>query len=296
MFGSIDRIPKSDYGGQQYSTYLEGGYTFNKRGFAFTPLTSLRYMHLHTNGYTEEDAGDVNLRVDVQNYDALQSGLGAQVAYSLSKKGYTFIPEFHVKWLYEFLGENQQSASTFTGGGASYATSGFSPVQSSWNIGMKFNLLAKNNITLSFGYDFETKTDFYSHSGRSLNQRREALQSFKSGKYKVLVATDIAARGIDVVGIELVINYDLLDDAQNYVHRIGRTGRAGHKGHAISFATPDQARDVRDIEKLIRTTLPIAKHPGLAMEQFIQSSHQSSGSRSKYNHFQKQRPNKFRRF
>lgn len=110
------------------------------------------------------------------------------------------------------------------------------------------------------------------HSNRSLGQRREALGGFKSGKYKVLVATDIASRGIDVTGIELVINYDLPDDTQNYVHRIGRTGRAGHKGHAISFAMPDQSRDVRNIEKLIRTSLPIAKHPEIPHEQFDQSS------------------------
>ncbi|MDD4183560.1 MAG: C-terminal helicase domain-containing protein, partial [Candidatus Omnitrophica bacterium] len=110
------------------------------------------------------------------------------------------------------------------------------------------------------------------HSDRSLNQRREALEGFKYGKYKVLVATDIAARGIDVTGIELVINFDLPDDAQNYVHRIGRTGRAGHPGHAISFATPDQGQDVRAIEKLIRATLPISKHPQIPSEQFVQSS------------------------
>ncbi len=110
------------------------------------------------------------------------------------------------------------------------------------------------------------------HSNRSLVQRREALEGFKSGKYKVLVATDIASRGIDVTGIELVVNYDLPEDAQNYVHRIGRTGRAGHKGHAISFAMPEQSRDVRNIEKLIRISLPISKHPGISQEQFIQSS------------------------
>jgi len=109
------------------------------------------------------------------------------------------------------------------------------------------------------------------HSNRTLSQRREALEGFKSGRYKVLVATDIAARGIDVIGIELVINYDLPDDAQNYVHRIGRTARSGHKGHAVSFATPDQSRDVRDIEKIIRTTLPIAKHPEVSPEQFTAS-------------------------
>jgi len=109
------------------------------------------------------------------------------------------------------------------------------------------------------------------HSNRSLGQRREALDGFKSGRYKVLVATDIASRGIDVTGIELVINYDLPEDAENYVHRIGRTARAGHRGHAISFATPDQSRDVRDIEKLIRSTLPLAKHPEFPPEKFVDS-------------------------
>jgi ATP-dependent RNA helicase RhlE len=106
------------------------------------------------------------------------------------------------------------------------------------------------------------------HSNRTLSQRREALEGFKSGRYKVLVATDIAARGIDVIGIELVINYDLPDEAGNYVHRIGRTARAGHKGHAISFATPDQSRDVRDIEKIIRISLPIVRHPEISSERF----------------------------
>ncbi len=102
------------------------------------------------------------------------------------------------------------------------------------------------------------------HSNRSLNQRIEALNGFKIGRYRILVATDIAARGIDVTGIQLVINYDLPENAEDYVHRIGRTGRAGMAGKAISFATPDQRRDVRDIERLIRTQLPVAATPTLA--------------------------------
>lgn len=106
------------------------------------------------------------------------------------------------------------------------------------------------------------------HSDRSLAQRREALEGFKSGRYRILVATDIAARGIDVTRIELVINYDLPDDVENYVHRIGRTGRAGCKGHAISFATPDQGSDVKNIERLIRTQLPIVRHPEIQTEHF----------------------------
>jgi len=99
------------------------------------------------------------------------------------------------------------------------------------------------------------------HSDRSLSQRREALEGFKTGRYRILVATDIAARGIDVKGIEVVINYDLPDDAENYVHRIGRTGRAGQEGRAISFATPEQRTEVRSIEKLMRKTLTLGKHP-----------------------------------
>jgi len=112
------------------------------------------------------------------------------------------------------------------------------------------------------------------HSNRSLAQRRDALEGFKSGKYRVLVATDIASRGIDVTGIELVLNYDLPEDAENYVHRIGRTARAGHKGHAISFATPDQGHDVRDIEKLIKASLPVSKHAELTLDKFGETSHQ----------------------
>lgn len=101
------------------------------------------------------------------------------------------------------------------------------------------------------------------HSNRSLAQRREALSGFKTGKYRVLVATDIAARGIDVTGIELVVNYDLPDNSEDYVHRIGRTGRAGYAGRAISFATPDQRGDIKSIERLIRKTLPVTALPVL---------------------------------
>ncbi|HEX8465245.1 MAG TPA: DEAD/DEAH box helicase [Abditibacterium sp.] len=97
------------------------------------------------------------------------------------------------------------------------------------------------------------------HADRTLVQRRAALDGFKDGRYRVLVATDIAARGIDVDGIEVVVNYDLPDSADDYVHRIGRTGRAGRTGHAISFAAPDQARDVRDIERT--TGLPLNLSP-----------------------------------
>ncbi|MBT4722823.1 DEAD/DEAH box helicase [Candidatus Falkowbacteria bacterium] len=101
------------------------------------------------------------------------------------------------------------------------------------------------------------------HSNRSQNQREIALNGFSTGKFKVMVATDIAARGIDVKDISLVINFDLPDCLEDYVHRIGRTGRAGKYGKAVSFVTQGEKYNVRRIEKLIHKTLPILDLPTL---------------------------------
>jgi ATP-dependent RNA helicase RhlE len=99
------------------------------------------------------------------------------------------------------------------------------------------------------------------HSNKSLAQRTKAMANFKSGAIRILVATDIASRGIDVDNIEVVINYDLPDNPEDYVHRIGRTGRAGKSGKAISFAAPEQKRDIFTIERLVRKQLPISPTP-----------------------------------
>jgi len=103
------------------------------------------------------------------------------------------------------------------------------------------------------------------HSNRTLAQRREALDGFKKHKYQVLAATDIAARGIDVKDIGLVVNYDLPEQSEDYVHRIGRTGRAGKTGKAVSFATPDQKYDITTIERLIKKPIPTKSHEGAVM-------------------------------
>ncbi|PIR93380.1 hypothetical protein COT99_00945 [Candidatus Falkowbacteria bacterium CG10_big_fil_rev_8_21_14_0_10_43_10] len=114
------------------------------------------------------------------------------------------------------------------------------------------------------------------HSNCNLNQRLRALADFKSGRTRIMVATDVASRGIDVKNIETVINYDLPEKANDYVHRVGRTGRAGHVGHAISFAIPAQKRDILDIERLIKKTLPISKRSGITTE--------AGGSQNDYRH------------
>jgi ATP-dependent RNA helicase RhlE len=97
------------------------------------------------------------------------------------------------------------------------------------------------------------------HANRSQSQRREALEGFRGGRYRVLVATDVASRGIDVAGIGRVINYDLPTTVEDYVHRIGRTARAGAGGHATSFAAPDEHSQLRAIERHIGHALPRQK-------------------------------------
>jgi ATP-dependent RNA helicase RhlE len=101
------------------------------------------------------------------------------------------------------------------------------------------------------------------HANRTLAQRKQALEGFKTGKYRVLVATDIAARGIDVKNIALVINYDMPSKTEDYVHRIGRTARAGAEGRAISFVMPEEKRELYHIERLIRREVRVTPTPKL---------------------------------
>jgi ATP-dependent RNA helicase RhlE len=100
------------------------------------------------------------------------------------------------------------------------------------------------------------------HGNKSQNARQKALEDFRNGKVRVLVATDIAARGIDVDGITHVINFDLPNEPESYVHRIGRTARAGNDGIAISFCDAEERAFLRDIEKTIRQQVAVdADHP-----------------------------------
>ena len=102
------------------------------------------------------------------------------------------------------------------------------------------------------------------HGNKSQGQRERALAAFKSGHVRVLVATDIAARGIDVDGVTHVVNFDLPNVPESYVHRIGRTARAGRAGVAISLCDPSERQHLRGIEKLIRTRLPVEQPSRLA--------------------------------
>ena len=98
------------------------------------------------------------------------------------------------------------------------------------------------------------------HGNKSQNQRTKAMHNFKSGRLQVLVATDIAARGIDIDDISHVINFDLPNEPESYVHRIGRTGRIGANGNAYSFCAADERNFLRSIERLTRTKIEVAEH------------------------------------
>lgn len=122
------------------------------------------------------------------------------------------------------------------------------------------------------------------HGNKSQNARQDALQNFKNRKTRILVATDIAARGIDIDDLTHVINYDLPNIPETYVHRIGRTGRAGASGIAISFCDYEEKMYLKDIQKLISKTIPVEKgHPfdvplmhGMPQQQTQNTSSSSS--------------------
>jgi ATP-dependent RNA helicase RhlE len=108
------------------------------------------------------------------------------------------------------------------------------------------------------------------HGDKSQNARQHALTNFKNGKIRILVATDIAARGIDVDNLTHVINYELPNVPETYVHRIGRTGRAGASGIAISFCDAEERAYLKDIQKLIKQSIPVVEeHPFQAAKTFI---------------------------
>ena len=106
------------------------------------------------------------------------------------------------------------------------------------------------------------------HGNKSQGQRERAIAQFKSGEVKVLIATDIAARGIDIPGVSHVINYDLPEVPEQYVHRIGRTARAGAEGKAIAYCSPDERGLLRDIERLTRLKIDLAPLP----DNFVQAA------------------------
>ena len=163
--GIISRTANADYNGQQYSGYVEGGYSFFYKKISLTPLVSFQYMHLHTGSYSETNAGALSLSVASQDYDTAQTGLGAKIARPFEQGWGTFTPDFHFRWLYDWIGDNQATTAGFAGGGTSFGTNGFSPAQSAYDFGAKLDFKTKYNVTIGLDYDFLFKADYYEHYG-----------------------------------------------------------------------------------------------------------------------------------
>lgn len=127
------------------------------------------------------------------------------------------------------------------------------------------------------------------HGNKSQGQRDRAIKGFKDGSVTILVATDVAARGIDIPDVGYVINYELPEVPDNYVHRIGRTARAGREGEAIAFCAPEEVEQLRQIEKLMKIDIPIThgEHPGMGRAESPQRKRGGGGGG---NHGGRRRP------
>ena len=160
--GAINRRADSEYQGQQSGIYLDGGYKFDVgHNIVVTPLTSLQWTHLSLGSYTETDAGALDLMVNRQSYNILESGLGASIS---SKETYSWgnlTPEFHAKWLYDFINDDMSVTSAFTGGGASFVSTGANPARNAANIGGSLSFDFKHDISLIAGVDTEIKDNFF---------------------------------------------------------------------------------------------------------------------------------------
>lgn len=167
VFSTIDRTANSSYSGQQYSAKATFGYKLPQEQFVVVPLASLLYSHMHIGGYTETGADSIDLVVNPQGYDFLQSGLGAKIEIPVknSANNLDWVPEFHALWMYEFIGDEASSTSRFTSGTTTFKTTGFSPEQSSFNLGTGVTYNINDSVSLNLKYDFEYRTDYTGHSG-----------------------------------------------------------------------------------------------------------------------------------
>ena len=171
IVGSLNRTADAQYDGQQYSTYIESGYKFRASGDSnidsilgdnvdVTPLVSLQWTHLSLGSYTESNADSLDLNVDKQNYDILESGLGASFSLEENYDWGLFVPELHAKWLYDIVNDPMSITSSFVGGGTSFTANGVTPQKNGINFGSKLSFDFKNDLSLIAEWDINMKEGF----------------------------------------------------------------------------------------------------------------------------------------
>jgi uncharacterized protein with beta-barrel porin domain len=166
-FSGFNQTANSGFNGQNYTAFMTTGYHFLAREFTITPLASLQYTHINIDGYSETGAGDVNLKVNSQSYDFVESGLGAKVARPFLYRDGTYVPEVHFKWLHELYNPTLKNTAAFAAApSATFTTSGFSTADDTFDIGTGITLLScscsERTWSLEAVYDHYWRSDSYS--------------------------------------------------------------------------------------------------------------------------------------
>jgi outer membrane autotransporter protein len=166
VFPGFDRTAKADYSGQSYTLFANTGYHFPVVGFTFTPLASLQYSRLHIDNYRETGAGDINLKVNSQSYDFLESGLGMKIARAFITRKGSYVPEVHAKWLHKLSNPDlTQTASYSAAGSASFTTAGLRTADDTFNAGAGLTFLSckcgSKTWSIEGVYDYDWTNEGY---------------------------------------------------------------------------------------------------------------------------------------
>lgn len=164
-FPGVDRTANANYSGQDYTAFARTGYHFPVQKFTITPLASLQYSRVNIDGYTEKDAGDVNLKVKSQHYDFLESGLGAKVERDFSYRDWAFVPEIHFEWLHKLSNPKLAQSAEYAVGSSEFTTYGLKTVADTYHVGTGLTLLScacsATRWSLEAGYDYYWRVDGY---------------------------------------------------------------------------------------------------------------------------------------
>jgi outer membrane autotransporter protein len=165
----VDRTARADYVGRQYTALLAGGYRYYRWCAIFTPLASLQYSYLSVNKYHEHGAQDLNLHVEGQHYDFLESGLGLKIARPIQTTCGAFIPEVHALWLYNFHRNAMHLKTTLSGVAAqsgTFETDGPDLDVSSGDVGAGITFISCTNLTIAAFYNYEFSKSWDAHKAR----------------------------------------------------------------------------------------------------------------------------------
>jgi outer membrane autotransporter protein len=166
VVGTISDKAKGDFDGQQYTLKVGGGYKLDvEGGLNVTPVASLKYSYLALDKYTETGSS-ADLTIDNEDIHSLKSDIGVKLNYPIVDGSITYIPAVSTSWTYDFIGDEQETTNNFTGAASTLFTNkGAKVAQNAFNVGLGLDVLAQDNVTVSFDYDWNTKEDYDAHTG-----------------------------------------------------------------------------------------------------------------------------------